>query len=130
MYYKRYLPPVKCPLCGTLNNQVREECRFCNGPLANYCSDEDCDTLNTSDARFCKKCGRPTLFNNSGVFDKLYCDGLTSIAETTFARYGDPDSPEARKAEQRREEQARWGPVYWGDDCPEPPLDDDYIPWY
>ena len=72
MYYRGNLPPVKCPRCGTLNNQVREECRYCNCPLDNYCSDEECGELNVTKARFCKRCGKPTTFNQFHVLMTLW----------------------------------------------------------
>ena len=101
MYYRGYLPPVECPRCGTLNNRVREECRYCNGPLENYCSDDTCDCLNKRDARFCKKCGQPTVFMKQRVFDERLCAFLKQSAKNFFEINGDPDTPEA-KAEQKR----------------------------
>ena len=149
MYYRGYLPPVECPRCGTLNNQVREACRYCNGPLENYCSDDTCDCVNQRNARFCKKCGQPTVFMQQRVFDERLCAFLKQSAKNYFEVNGDPDSPEAKAAQKRmrreyREELRRdsWGYSRYGgfggyrgydgfdDDIPEPPLEPDYIPYY
>lgn len=96
MYYRGYLPPVKCPRCGTLNNQVREECRYCNFPLDNYCSDEECGELNAKKARFCKCCGKPTLFNKYHVFEENIVERYTLSAQNYYLINGDPDTLEAK----------------------------------
>lgn len=141
MYYRGYLSPIACPRCGTLNNQIREECRFCDGPLVNYCTDEECDCENQREARFCKKCGRPTIFAKHRVFDEKYCAVLRLSAQHYYEVNGDPDSPEykAEQARLRREyrqssfSERSWrygGSAFDDDDFPEPPLEPDYIPYY
>ena len=140
MYYRGYSPPVECPRCGTLNNQVREECRYCDGPLENYCSDDTCDCLNKRDARFCKKCGQPTVFMKQRVFDERLCAFLKQSAKNFFEINGDPDTPEAKAAQRRSEYRAmmsrgRYGGLFCDpyddpDDYPEPPTEPDYIPYY
>lgn len=142
MHYSGYGAPITCPRCGTLNNRKREECRYCNGPLENYCTDDCCYTLNRPEARFCKKCGQPTIFNKGRVFDANLCTFLTASARNYFAVNGDPDSPEAKAEQARKQREARremrrsrssaWYTFddWWDDDIPEPPLDDDYIPYY
>lgn len=137
MYYRGYLPPVECPRCGTLNNQVREECRFCNCPLENYC--EECDCINQKNARFCKKCGRPSLFSSHKVFNEEYVKMMHLSAKHYYEVNGDPDTPEARADAERRRREARrrtredswmYGIYDNDDDFPEPPLDPEYIPYY
>ena len=142
MSYRGYLPPVECPRCSTLNNQIREECRYCKGPLENYCSDDTCDCLNKKDARFCKKCGQPTVFTLQRVFDERLCAFLKQSAKNYFEINGDPDTPEAKaeQAQRRREYRAMMsrgrydgfygGPYNDSDDFPEPPTEPDYIPYY
>ena len=138
MYYRGYLPPVECPRCGTLNNQVRDECRFCDCPLENYCEDSDC--VNQRNARFCKKCGQPTLFSRHKVFNEAYVQMMHLSAKHYYEVNGDPDTPEAKAEQARRRREARrelrrdsWsygGDYYDDDDFPEPPTDPDYIPYY
>lgn len=140
MYYRGYLPPVKCPRCGTLNNQVREECRYCQCPLDNYCSDEECGELNVAKARFCKKCGKPTTFSWYHVFEESVVHRYTVSAQNYYLVNGDPDTPEAKAEQERRRREfremyrtnRRYGifDPYDEDDFPEPPLDPDYIPYY
>lgn len=143
MYYRGNLPPVKCPRCGTLNNQVREECRYYNCPLDNYCSDEECGELNVKKARFCKRCGKPTTFNQFYVFDDAVVQRYTTSAWNYYLINGDPDTPEAKAEQARRQweyrammsrSNRRYGGMFDSyddpDDFPEPPLEPDYIPYY
>lgn len=131
MLYRGYMSPVKCPRCGTLNNRVREECRFCECPLENLCSDEDCAEPNVRKARFCRLCGKPTLYNLHHVFDKNVCACYTAQAKSYYYLYGDPDTPEARA------EQAGHGRDFYTlpyqdnfDDLPDLPTDPEDIPYY
>lgn len=105
MFYRGYLPPVKCPRCGTLNNQIREECRYCRCPLENYC--EDCDYTNLKNARFCKKCGQPSLFSKYKVFNEAYVEMMHLSAKHYYEVNGDPDTPEARAEAEKRRREAR-----------------------
>ena len=139
MYYRGCLPPVYCPRCGTLNNQVREACRYCRCPLDNYCSDDECGELNVKKARFCKSCGKPTLYSKYQVFDEAVVQRYTASAKEYYLINGDPDTPEAKAEQARRQREARrqlrraswrYGDSYDDDDFPEPPLDPDYIPYY
>ena len=132
MYYRGYGPPVKCPRCEAPNNPVREECRLCNCPLENYCSDELCMTLNVEKARFCKCCGKPTLFNQYRVFDEEVRNRYVISARNYFLINGDPDSPEEKARAAREHRQARIEMGLWReeDDIPEPPLEPDYIPYW
>lgn len=142
MYYRGYMPPVECPRCGMLNNQVRDICRYCNGSLENYCSDDNCNCLNKSDARFCKSCGQPTVFMQQRVFDEQLCAILKQSARSYFEKYGDPDTPEAKAKQARMQREyrvmlsrqryvGRHGNSYDDpDDYPEPPTEPDYIPYY
>ena len=144
MYYRGYLEPIPCPLCGTLNNQVREECRFSGCPLENYCSDEDCGTLNTPAARYCKSCGRPTRFLKAKVFDEELRAEKTRQALIYYHIHGDPDTRAAKKraAEEALRIRALYDPSALDDlyalengflpddDLPDLPLDPEDIPYY
>ena len=133
MSYRGFLPPITCPRCGTLNNQVREKCRYCNGPLENYCSDEDCMELNLPQARYCKMCGKPTIFLEERCFDEEFCSSLKQEAKDYYKTNGDPDTPEAKaEVAQRRREYLRMTRRNggWYDDFPEMPTEPDYIPFY
>lgn len=138
MYYRGYSIPVSCPRCGTMNNQIRQQCRFCNGPLKNYCSDEDCNCLNMEEARYCKKCGKPTLFMKHKVFDKRLCASLRIEAKFHYDIHGDPDSPEYKARQARIRSEFRrsrdfcdsWDDGLFDDYMPEPPIDPDDIPYY
>lgn len=122
--YLAYSSPVPCPRCDTLNNQVRDECRFCGCPMQNWCSDEDCETLNLPKARYCKKCGKPTLFSKYKVFDDVQCLAYSMRAIEFYLLYGDPDAEKANPTHPKEHYN------YDDDDFPEPPLDPDYIPYY
>lgn len=135
MYTRGYLPPVPCPRCGTLNNRVRETCRFCNCPMENYCSDDSCGTLNPAKARYCKQCGKPTLFLQAEVFDEAVCVRKTEEARTYYATYGDPRRPEEPDPFQKIMRELGISNPYEDcayDDCedPEPPLEPDEMPYY
>ena len=137
MYYRGYLPPVHCPRCGTLNNQVREECRYCRCPLDNFCSDDECGELNVRTARFCKACGKPTLYSKYRIFDEAVVQRYTVSAQNHYLINGDPDTPEAKAEQARRQREARrqlrrdnWLFDDDPDDYPERPTDPDYIPYY
>ena len=108
------------------------------------CSDDSCNCLNKREARFCKKCGQPTVFMQQRVFDERLCAFLKQSAKNYYEVNGDPDTPEA-KAEQKRmhrEYRAMFSKRWYGglydsydpycddDDIPEPPTDPDYIPYY
>ena len=145
MYYRGYLPPINCPRYNTLNNLVREECRYCSCPLDNYCSDEYCGELNVRNARFCKRCGKPTAFSQHQVFDEVVVHRYTASAQNYYRINGDPDTPEAKAEAARRQREFRarmrrksdygaidgaYGSYDDFDDYPEAPLDPDYIPYY
>lgn len=65
---------TQCPKCG--NEQFSEDaefCRICGVSLYNYCEGEDIfdyngnfdhteTHMNRGNARFCEKCGKPTIF--------------------------------------------------------------------
>lgn len=129
-----YLPPVPCPRCGTLNNRVRETCRFCECPMENYCSDE-CGTLNPKNARYCKQCGKPTLFLQAGVFDEAVCARKAEEARIYYATYGDPRAPGEPDPFQKTLRLLGIRNPYEGCDFddyedPEPPLEPDEMPYY
>lgn len=132
MFYRGYLTPVTCPLCGTLNNQVRTECRFCGTSLENQCS--ECGEYSDPSARFCKCCGKPTVYKLSNVFDEDYHSHMTNMAADFYSIHGDPDSPKEkmRRAKNAQELRQQYPEIFGNtkDDYPEPPLEDDYIPWY
>lgn len=140
MYYRGYLQPVACPRCETLNNQIREEYRFCGCPLENYCTDDECGELNILKARFCKKCGKPTVLMKARAFDEKAHAEMTEKARLYFLIYGDPDTPQAKAEQTRRQRETRrelrrydrraWQGGFDDNDCPEPPLDPDYIPYW
>ncbi len=59
--------PWKCAACGIDNRSDRTDCRICMCPRENSCP--KCKKQNENNARFCRFCGSPTLFNLYKVFD-------------------------------------------------------------
>lgn len=61
----------KCLNCKAETDPNDEEelfCSKCGAPVVNRCSDYNCDKLLKEDAKFCKYCGSPSIFNNYGLF--------------------------------------------------------------
>ena len=116
MYYGS-MPVIDCPLCSTMNNSRRRECRYCSCPLTNVCSDEDCLEPNRPEARYCKRCGSPTAFLEFGVFDPKVREETAALARSCYARYGDPEAERLMK-------------LLWEEDrLLEGVMEDDYVPY-
>lgn len=102
---KRYkiaaIESIKCSRCGRKTdldgdfydsleeyvelNESNCICKYCTAPLINMCSDNACATLNLPQARFCKRCGKETLFKQNGVFDERFCRKIRKLVRE---RYG------------------------------------------
>lgn len=90
---------TKCPKCG--NEQFSEEaefCRICGTSLYNYCEGEDIYDYNGEfnhhethknygNARFCEKCGKPTLF-----FKEKFLFPYDEVRDESVERYLKSDS--------------------------------------
>ena len=64
-----------CKVCNTPTNPNDTEelfCSQCGAPIVNHCSNYNCGIVLNEDARYCKKCGSPSIFNTSGIFDNTF----------------------------------------------------------
>ncbi len=80
---------LTCPRCGTENRGDRQDCRYCQCPLYNTCSDPRCRYWNLPFAKYCKKCGKETSYMLYGVFDPATRESMHEEAAYTLARYED-----------------------------------------
>ena len=66
------LKQKKCLNCGAETNSNDEEelfCSKCGAPVVNRCSDYNCCKVLKEDAKYCKYCGSPSIFENYGLFN-------------------------------------------------------------
>lgn len=62
-----------CLNCNTKTNPNDEEERFCSNcgaPVLNQCSNYSCQKILKADAKYCKFCGAPSIFNNFGLLEE------------------------------------------------------------
>ena len=80
-YVLRYGGSWRCPSCDIENQADRTDCRICTCPRENICC--YCKKPNEDDARFCRFCGKKTVFNAFHVFDlEGRSDRIKSSRET------------------------------------------------
>lgn len=74
-----------CPECGyELHNADANYCVICGHPIINICSDPECNHQNTPYARFCEKCGKPTVLYKEG---HLWHVGTESLLEFNWTEF-------------------------------------------
>ncbi len=101
-YVSLYRPDltVSCPRCGVPSRiRDRRDCRVCACDLLNWCSNRLCRFENPPNARFCIRCGSPTVFSRESVFDpatrkKMRKDSLAILRKYrnrgVYYQYDDP----------------------------------------
>ncbi len=77
----------KCLKCGAETTSDDEQelfCSKCGAPVVNRCSDYNCDKLLREDAKYCKYCGAPSIFNNYGLLDNTAPKFSNNIEDLPF----------------------------------------------
>ena len=77
----------KCLRCGSKTNITDNEeffCSNCGAPIVNRCSAYDCDKFLIGDAKYCKYCGSPSIFENFGLFNPFTPTHLENSEDLPF----------------------------------------------
>lgn len=86
----------KCIFCENEYDETdldAEYCSYCGAPLRNKCSNYSCnEDLGDNDC-FCKYCGSPSLFNNSGILKPEKVFRQNSITLNLFSNDDDDNLP-------------------------------------
>ena len=78
---------IKCPKCE--NEEILEGpyCKICGLELFNRCSNFDennwngCGEVCDANARYCHKCGAPTLYYNLGLIPDFHSENIEAAAK-------------------------------------------------
>ena len=90
----------KCLYCGQArHDRDARFCIMCGNPIVNKCS--ECPHRNIAIARYCEKCGRPTLFFLRGLLQPFPAEPSTHVYHQP------PDPPEGLYARMKRLEDER-----------------------